>query len=100
MKTIGQPEDETPLSLSLCEIPRFRFAREGKGRRRNHSCAQLRAGEPRIFCRGTYITLASGPALVCLTKRLNELPETRKSGPKLTLTTALRRRSIAGDSPR
>lgn len=46
--------------------------------------------ESRGFSAAARISLRSGSALVCLTKRLNELPETRvsgKSGPKLTLTT-------------
>lgn len=70
--------------------------------------------ESRGFSAAARISLRSGSALVCLTKRLNELPETRvsgKSGPKLTLTTregrrrrekngeggGSRWRSIAGD---
>lgn len=69
--------------------------------------------ESRGFSAAARISLRSGSALVCLTKRLNELPETRvygKSGPKLTLTTKGQgtegksrngseswRRSIAGD---
>lgn len=42
-----------------------------------HSCAQLPTVEPWIFCHGTYIVSHRLCALVCLTKRLNELPRPR-----------------------